>query len=246
MQKLSNKVAIVTGSSRGIGSKIALALASEGAHVVVNYTSSQDAADDIVGEIESQGGKAIAVQADVSNAKDVTFLFDEAVREFGQVDILVNNAGKVLYKTIQETSDEDFDSLFAVNVKGTFNALREATTRLEDGGRIINFSSTTTRLMLPTYGSYCATKGAVEQMTRVLSKELGERQITVNAVSPGPTKTDLFMTDKSDEQLEQFASMSALGRIGEPEDMAKVVLFLASNEADWVTGQNIGVNGGVA
>lgn len=152
----------------------------------------------------------------------------------------------MINKPIAETTDEDFDRTFAVNVKGTFNTLREAATKLNDGGRIVNLSSTTTRMMLPTYGTYCATKGAVEQLTRVFSKEVGERNITVNAVSPGPTDTELFNQGKTDEAVEKLASMSAFNRIGEPIDIARVVSFLVSEEAAWVTGQNIGANGGVA
>jgi 3-oxoacyl-[acyl-carrier protein] reductase len=246
MNTLSNKVAIVTGSSRGIGAKIAQTLAAAGAKVVVNYAGNRKAAEEVVAAIRSAGSDAIAVAGDVSKAGDVKKLFDETIAKFGKVDILVNNAGIILYKLLAETTDEEFDRLFNINVKGTFYSLREAATRLADGGRIINFSSTTTRLMLPTYGAYVATKGAVEQMSRVFAKEMGKRKITVNVVSPGPTNTELFTVGKSEEQIKQMGALAALGRIGEPQEIADVVLFLASDAARWITGQNLGVNGGLA
>jgi 3-oxoacyl-[acyl-carrier protein] reductase len=160
--------------------------------------------------------------------------------------IVVNNAGIAIYKRVQDTGDEDFDRIFNINVKGVFLMLREAATRLEDGGRIVNCSSSVTRLMMPTYGTYSATKAAVEQLTRVFAKEVGQRGITVNSISPGPTNTELFAEGKSEETIQRLASMAALGRIGEPEDIARVVLFLVSGEASWVTAQNLGVNGGFA
>ncbi|MBI0427345.1 SDR family oxidoreductase [Psychrobacter sp. NG27] len=246
MTTLKNKVAIVTGSSKGIGAQIAILLAAAGAKTIINYANDDAAANDIVNQIKSAGGEAIAVQADVSDTEQVATLFDTTISEFGKPDILVNSAGMMINKPIAETTDEDFDRTFAVNVKGTFNTLREAATKLNDGGRIVNLSSTTTRMMLPTYGTYCATKGAVEQLTRVFSKEVGARNITVNAVSPGPTDTELFNQGKTDEAVEKLASMSAFNRIGEPIDIARVVAFLVSEEAAWVTGQNIGANGGVA
>ncbi|XPF94916.1 SDR family oxidoreductase [Colwellia sp. RE-S-Sl-9] len=243
---LSNKIAIVTGSSRGIGEEIAKTLAKAGASVVINYSASRDSAERVVSDITASGGIAIAIKADVSKAEQVASLFDAVIGQFGKVDILVNNAGTILYKTIENTTDNDFDHILSVNIKGTFNTLREAASRLENNGRIINFSSSTTRLMLPTYGAYCATKGAVEQLTRVFSKEVGSRGITVNAVSPGPTNTELFTEGKSQEVIDRLAGMAALGRIGEPIDIARIVLFLVSDEASWVTGQNIGANGGFA
>jgi len=246
MTTLNNKVAIVTGSSKGIGAQIAVLLAESGAKTVINYANDDASANDIVSQIKAAGGEAIAVQADISNSQQVATLFDTTINAFGKPDILVNSAGIMDNKPIAETTDEDFDRTFAVNAKGTFNTLREAATKLNDGGRIVNLSSTTTRMMLPTYGTYCATKGAVEQLTRVFAKEIGERGITVNAVSPGPTDTELFNQGKSDETIEKLASMSAFNRIGEPVDIARVIAFLVSEEAAWITGQNIGANGGVA
>ncbi|MGA8863172.1 MAG: SDR family oxidoreductase [Gallionella sp.] len=243
---LSNKVAIVTGSSRGIGTHIAKSLSQAGARVVVNYASDQAGANHVVAEIHASGGESIAVRADVSKPSEVKALFDTAIAKFGKVDLLINNAGIAIYKLIKDTTDDDFDRIFDINVKGVFLTLREAATRLQEGGRIVNLSSSVTRLMMPSYGSYSATKAAVEQLTRVFAKEVGLRGITVNSVSPGPTNTELFTAGKSEETIKRLASMAALGRIGEPDDIARVVLFLASDEAAWVTGQNLGVNGGFA
>jgi 3-oxoacyl-[acyl-carrier protein] reductase len=243
---LQNKVAIVTGSSKGIGAHIAKTLSHAGAKVVVNYASNQAAADQVLAEIHSAGGEAIAISANVSEPAQVKALFDTTFAQFGKVDLLINNAGIAIYKLIKDTSDEEFDRIFDINVKGVFLTLREAATRLADDGRIINLSSSVTRLLMPTYGTYSATKAAVEQMTRVFAKEVGMRGITVNSISPGPTNTELFTVGKSEETIKRLASMAALGRIGEPEDIARVVLFLVSDEAAWVTAQNLGVNGGFA
>jgi 3-oxoacyl-[acyl-carrier protein] reductase len=244
--KLQNKVAIITGASRGIGAQIAKALAKEGAMVVINYAKNKTAADQVVSEIQGAGGRAVATQADVSKADEVKALFDSAITHFKKVDILVNNAGIAVFKRLQDTSEEEFDRSFDINVKGVFLTLREAAVRLESGGRIINVSSTVTRLMMPTYSIYSATKSAVEQLTRVFAKEIGSRGITVNSVSPGPINTQLFTEGKNEETIKRLASMTALERIGEPEDIARVVLFLASDDSAWITAQNIGVNGGFA
>ncbi len=244
--KLQNKVAIITGASRGIGAEIAKVLAKEGAMVVINYAKNKAAADQVVSEIQGAGDKAIAIKADVSKADEVKALFDSSIAHFGKVDILVNNAGIAVFKRLQDTSEDEFDRSFDINVKGVFLTLREAAVRLESGGRIINLSSTVTRLLMPTYSTYSATKSAVEQLTRVFAKEIGSRGITVNSVSPGPTNTQLFTEGKSEETIKRLASMAALERIAEPEDIARVVLFLASDDSAWVTAQNIGANGGFA
>ena len=244
--KLLGKVAIVTGSSRGIGSASAQRLSDDGATIVVNYAGRSDKAQEVVAQIEAKGRSAIALQADVSKTADIQRLFDRTLDKFGKVDILVNNAGTIFYKLITDVTEEDFDKIFAINVKGTYFACQQAAKRMADGGRIINFSSSTTALLLPTYSPYVATKGAVEQITRVLAKELGGRGITVNVVSPGATNTELFMTGKTEEQINRFAQMAALGRLGEVQDIADVVAFLVSDDARWITGQNIRVNGGTA
>ncbi|BAY10626.1 SDR family oxidoreductase [Calothrix sp. NIES-2098] len=254
MAPLAGKVAIVTGASRGIGRAMsndkplrvyALKLASNGASVVVNYAGSTAKAQEVVAEITQQGGKAIAVQADISQVADIKRLFDRTIEQFGKVDILVNNAGTIIYKPIAEVTEADCDNFVAVNIKGTYFACQQAAQRMVEGGRIVNFSSSTTAMMLPTYSAYVATKGAVEQITRVLAKELGTKKITVNAVSPGPTDTELFRDGKTEEQINRLAQMAALGKLGDAQEIADVVAFLASDEARWITGQNIRVNGGI-
>jgi len=242
--KLDGKVALITGASRGIGRAIAVRLGRDGAAVVVNYSGSQEAAHETVAAIEKGGGQAIAVQADVGKITDVARLFDETLQQFDRLDILVNNAGIMFNKLLAEVTEEQFDRIFAVNVKGTFFACQQAAKRMADGGRIINFSSSTTAMMLATYGAYVATKGAVEQMSHVLAKELGPRGITVNVVSPGPTDTELFGQGKTEQDKQRFAQMAALGRLGQPQDIADVVALLVSDEAGWITGQNIRANGG--
>ena len=243
---LQDKVALITGSSRGIGAEIARTLAGAGAKVVVNYAGSREAADAVCAAITKAGGESLAVKADVSDPIQVRMLFDTAIERFKRLDILVNNAGVLLSKKIADIGNEEFDRVLSINVRGVFYALREAATRLADGGRVISLSSTVTRLMLPGYGAYAASKGAVEQLTRVFAKEAGERGITANIVSPGPVNTEMFTTGKSEETIKRMAAMSFLGRVGEPEDIARVVLFLVSDEAGWVTGQNISASGGAA
>ena len=246
MNTLNQKVVLVTGASKGIGAAVAQLVAGAGASVVVNYSGSQQAAEAVVSTIRQAGGQAIALQADVSRADDVKRLFDGAIAHYGRIDVLVNNAGVMITRPIKDTTDEDFNRQFDTNVKGVFNTLREAATRLSDKGSIINFSSSVDRLMLPTYGTYVATKAAVEQLTRVFAKEVGARGIRVNSISPGPTNTELFMKGKPQEVIDRLAGMSAFNRLGEPEDIARLVLFLASDESNWITAQNIGVNGGMA
>lgn len=243
---LQGKVVLITGSSRGIGAEIAKKVSQCGAKVIVNYVGNKKAADDVVSEIKASGGIAVAIQADVSLSADVTRLFDESIASFGKIDVLVNNAGIMFNKLIKDTSDEDIDKILNVNVKSIIYTLREAATKLADNGSVINFSTTVNRVIFPTYGPYVATKAAVEQLTRVFAKEIGSRGINVNSVSPGPTKTELFLEGKSEETVSRLASLSAFNRIGDPKDIASVVAFLASDDAKWISAQNIGVNGGMA
>jgi len=246
MKRLADKVVLVTGSSKGIGAQVALKLASAGAKLIVNYSGSQAAAAQVVSQIRAAGGQAIALQADVSKSAEVAALFDQAIGHYGRIDVLINNAGIMLTKLVKDTSDEDFDRQFDVNVKGVFYTLREAASKLADNGTIINFSTSVNRIMLPGYASYVATKAAVEQLTRVFSKEVGARGINVNSISPGPTNTALFTQGKAPELIERLAALSPFNRIAEPDDIAEVVLFLASDEAKWINAQNIGANGGMA
>lgn len=246
MNTLHEKVILVTGASRGIGAAVAGQLAQAGAKVIVNYAGSHDAAMETVNAIKAKGGDAIALQADVSKANEVATLFNAAIAHYGKIDVLINNAGIMITKLLKDTTDEEFTRQFEINVRGTFNTLREAATKLADGGSIINFSSSTTRLMMPGYGTYVATKGAVEQLTRVFAKEVGARGINVNAVLPGPTNTELFTKGKPQELIDRLAALNAFNRIGEPEDIAKVVVFLASDDAKWISGQTIGLNGAMA
>lgn len=246
MKKLANKVILITGSSRGIGADIARTTAQAGAKVVINYAGNKEEAEKLVAQIAAEGGEAIALQGDVSKASDVKNLFDQAIAHFGSVDVLINNAGIMITKPLKDTTDEDFTHQFDINVRGTFHTLREAATRLADNGTVINVSSSVNRLMLPTYATYSATKAAVEQLTRVFSKEVGARGITVNSVSPGPTNTELFIKGKPQEVIDRLKTLSPFNRLGETEDIAKVVVFLASEDARWINAQNIGINGGMA
>ena len=239
------KVAIVTGASRGIGAVIAKQLASEGFAVAINYASSATEASKRVVELRQAGHQAIAIKADVANADDVRRMFDEVETQFGKVDVLVNNAGILQVLPLAQHSDEMFEQNFNIHARGTFNTLREAATRLNSGGRIINFSSSTVGMNLPGYAVYIASKAAVESLTQVFAKEMRGRNITVNAVAPGPVATELFLHGKSEEQIQNFAKMAPLERLGQPEDIARVVSFLAGPESAWVNGQVLRVNGGL-
>jgi 3-oxoacyl-[acyl-carrier protein] reductase len=241
----SPRVAIITGSSRGIGAAVASRLAADGFAVIINYSSEASAAEDLAAEIGAAGGQALAVQADVRAPNEVKRLFDAAERAFGGVDVLVNNAGIMTLASIAETDDASFDRLIAVNLKGSFNTMREAARRLRRGGRVINFSSSVVGLLQPTYAAYAATKAGVEAMTSILAKELRGREITVNAVAPGPTATDLFLRGKSPEAIDRLAKLAPLERLGEPQDIAGVVSFLAGPDGAWVNGQVVRCNGGI-
>ncbi|AOJ07316.1 SDR family oxidoreductase [Burkholderia mayonis] len=240
------RVAIVTGASRGIGAAIARRLARDGFAVAVNYASSAAEADALAAELQAGGAAALAVKADVGRADDVRRMFDAVERQLGKVDVLVNNAGILKTGPLADTTDAAFDQIFDINVRGTFNTLREAAARLADGGRIINLSSTMLALKLPGYAIYNATKAAVEALTRVFAKELRGRRIAVNAVAPGPVATSLFLDGKTDEQIQTYAKMPPLERLGEPDDIAGVVSFLAGADGGWVNGQVLRANGGIA
>jgi 3-oxoacyl-[acyl-carrier protein] reductase len=245
MSKGNGKFAIVTGSSRGIGAAIAERLAADGFGVVINYAGGAAAAEALAGKIEQAGGRAVIAQADVSDAAAVSRMFDMAAVVFGGVDVLVNNAGIMRLASLADSNDALFDSHMAINVKGTFNTLREASRRLRNGGRIINLSSSQAYMLHPTYGVYAATKAAVEAMTHVLSRELRGRNITVNAVAPGPTATELFLDGKPKEVIDHLAKLAPLERLGEPSDIAAVVSFLAGADGGWINGQVLRANGGI-
>jgi len=241
-QSLQGKTAIVTGSSRGIGRAIAEGLAAEGAAVIVNYVGNKKAADDVVAAITGNGGKAVAIQADISVLADVRRLFDEAESQLGAVDIVIANVGIAVIKPFVEASEADFDLVFGTNAKGTFFTLQEAAKRVRDGGRIIAVSTGGTRMFFTQTALYLGSKGAVEQFVRVLSRELGPRGVTVNALSPGFTDTDLL----PERDRTVAAGMSPFARIGAPRDVADVAVFLAGDTARWLTGENIQAGGGVA
>ena len=245
MTDQTQKTALVTGASRGIGAAIAERLAADGFAVVVNYAGSEVAANEVVAKIEGAGGRAVAAQADVSDPVQVAQLFDRAEAAFGVPGVLVNSAGIMQLASLAESDDQMFDRTIATNLKGTFNTLREAARRMPDGGRIVNLSTSVVGAKLPTYGVYAATKAAVEMMGDILSKELRGRNITVNSVAPGPTATALFLDGKTDEQIEGLSKANPLERLGQPEDIANTVSFLAGPDGAWINGQTLRANGGM-
>jgi 3-oxoacyl-[acyl-carrier protein] reductase len=244
-EQIMSKTAIVTGASRGIGAAVAERLAQDGFSVVVNCAGNEGEASALAKKINAAGGHAITAQADVSKPADVVRMFDVAEKAFGGIDVLVNNAGIMALSTIAAADDETFDRIVGVNLKGTFNGLREAAKRLRSGGRIINFSTSVIGVRLPTYGIYAATKSAVETLTVILSNELRGRSITVNAIAPGPTATDLFLHGKSQELIDHMAKMNPLERLGTPQDIAAAVSFLAGPDGSWINGQVLRANGGM-
>ena len=245
MSNETNKVAIVTGASRGIGAAVAERLAANGFTVVINYSGDTKSAETLARKIEAKGGRALTAKADVSDASAVRGMFDAAEAAFGGVDVLVNNAGIMKLARIADSDDALFDQQVAINLKGSFNAMREAARRLRDGGRIVNFSTSVVGTRIETYGVYAATKAAIETMTTVLAKELRGRSITVNAVAPGPTATDLFLKGKTQDVIDRFARMNPLERLGTPEDIAASVAFLAGPDGSWINGQTLRANGGM-
>lgn len=243
MSLLKGKVALVTGASRGIGRAIAERLGCDGANVVITYAGQRDKAEAVVATIQSFGVQAIAIQSDISKIEETRNLFEKVVSTFGHLDIVVNNVGVSVYKLTIDITEADFDRVFQTNVKGTFFALQEAAKQIKDGGRIISLSSGATKQSIPTGGVYAASKAAIEQFSLALSKELGHRGITVNLVSPGVTETDGLIMPA--DALEHLIQSTPLGRLGQPADIADVVAFLASEDARWINGQTIQVNGGI-
>jgi 3-oxoacyl-[acyl-carrier protein] reductase len=240
------KTAIVTGASRGIGKAVGKRLARDGFAVVVNYASNAKEANATVAEIQSAGGQAIAVKADVGNAADVERLFEETVKALGAIDVVVNNSGIMPLSPIGKGDAAVFDKVIQTNLRGTFLIMAQAAQRMAGGGRIIAFSSSVLARSFPTYGPYIASKAGVEGLVHVLANELRGRNITVNAVAPGPVGTELFLSGKTEEQVTELAKLAPLERLGEPEDIANVVSFLAGQDGGWMNSQVLRANGGFA
>lgn len=239
-----DRVAVVTGGSGGIGGAVARRLAADGMPVVVHHAGSRERAEEVVAAITAAGGRAMPVRADVGDPAEVAALFDAAEENYGGVDVVVNTAGIMLLSPLAELAIEDFDRMHRTNVRGTFLVSQQAARRLRRGGALVNFSSSVVKLALPAYTAYAATKGAVDAMTLILAKELRGRDVTVNAVAPGPTATPLFLDGKDQATIDQLAAMPPLARLGTPEDIAETVAFLAG-PARWVNGQILYANGGV-
>lgn len=239
------RVAVVSGASRGIGRAIAAALAAQGCPVAVGYQGSASAAAEVVEEITTSGGRAIPVQADVADEDAVAVMFDAAEKAFGGVDVVVNSAGRLSLSPIADLDLGDLDALHRTNIRGAFVMAREAARRVRAGGAIVTLSTSVVGLQFPNYGAYAASKGAVEAMTLVLARELRGRNITVNAVAPGPTATELFLEGKDEATLQRLAKQAPLERLGTPKDIAEVVAFLASPSGHWVNGQVLRANGGI-
>ena len=238
------KSVIVTGASRGIGRAVAIRLARDGFAVAVNYAGNATKAEEVVTEIKSHGGQAIAVKANVANGAEVKHLFKETIDIFGGINVVVNCAGIMPLSPIAEGDLELFDKVISTNLRGTFVVLGQAARTVSSGGRIIVFSSSVIAMAFPTYGPYIASKAGVEGLVRVLANEIRGRNITVNAVAPGPVATELFLTGKSEAQIDQLCKLSPLERLGQPEDIANVVSFLAGPDGGWINGQILRSNGG--
>lgn len=243
MSNLQGKNAVVTGASRGIGRAIAERLAGLGASVAVNYVRDEDAAAEVVASIERAGGRAVAIRADVGAPRDIARLFDEAEARLGKLDIVVASAGVSVFKPHAFVTEEEFDRVMAVNTKGVFFVLKEAAVRVRDGGRIVQISTAGTAMPYPAAGLYAGSKAAAELFAASLAKELGQRGVTVNTVSPGATRTDGLIMPR--EAIEGLIAQTPLGRLGEPADIADVVAFLTTDQARWLTGQNLHATGGI-
>ena len=245
MDTLKGKVAVVTGASRGIGQATAERLARDGASVVVNYAISAEEANAVVAGIEAQGGRALAVQADVAKLEDIRRLFRETIGHLDRLDIFVANAGYSCFKPMEEITEEDFDRTYAINAKGTYFCLQEALRHMADGGRIVCVSTIGTVLNMPGGTCYFGSKAAVEQFCRTLAKEVAPRGITVNAVSPGFTETTMLLANMDHNARRDVIEMTPLQRLGQPEEIAEVIGFLVSEQGRWVTRQNIATDGGI-
>lgn len=243
-QRLAGKTALITGGSRGIGAAIALRLAQEGANVAINYNSNKQKADEVVAQITELGGKAFAVKGNVVSNQDVQQLVDDTIKQLGHIDILINNAGVYEVGPLEKITIEQYNRVFDVNVKGVIATTIAALPKLTEGGRIINVSSVAGRGAYPEFSVYSASKAALDSLTRTWAQELGKRKITVNAVAPGPVKTDMF-ENVTDEMKQVMIAQTALGRIADAEEIASVVAFLASDDGRWVTGQTIYADGGL-
>jgi 3-oxoacyl-[acyl-carrier protein] reductase len=242
---MTERVAIVTGASGGIGHEVAVRLGQAGMAVAVHYAGNRDRAEEAADEVKNAGGRAMVVSADIADEAQVGAMFDEVEAEFGGIDVVVNTAGIMLLSPLTELDFDDFDRMQRTNVRGTFVVSQQAARRIRSGGAIINFSTSVTKLAVPGYTAYAATKGAVDAMTIILAKEMRGRDVTVNAVAPGPTATPLYFNGKSQEVIDRAKTAAPLERLGEPADIAEAVAFLAG-PARWVNGQVIYVNGGVA
>ncbi len=247
MSNLKGKVAIVTGASKGIGAGIARSLAAAGAAVTVNYSTGRDGAERVVAEIKAKGGRAVAVKADVAKAADVQRLFEETKKAFGRVDVLVNNAGVYQFQPLEDVTEDEFHRQFNTNVLGTLLATKEATRYFgPDGGSVINISSIASEDAVPAASVYSATKAAVDSVTRVLAAELGPRHIRVNAIAPGGVETEGTRAAGviDSDFAKQMVARTAFGRLGQPDDIARIAVFLASDDAGWITGERIVASGG--
>jgi 3-oxoacyl-[acyl-carrier protein] reductase len=240
------KTAIVTGASRGIGRAVAKRLAQDGFAVVVNYLSNAGEAEEVVAEIKKSGGNGTSVKADVANQSEVERLFEETMKKFGSIDVVVNNSGIMPLSPIGKSDVELFDKVISTNLRGTFLVLAQAAQHIAPGGRIIAFSSSVLAKSFPSYGPYIASKAGVEGLVHVLANELRNRNVTVNAIAPGPVATDLFLKGKSEDQIAELSRLAPLERLGQPEDIASVVSFLAGPDGGWVNSQVLRANGGFA